>query len=459
MTTLPGALSYVRELAGRCAQHAPKSKQIAAEAGATLTAPAIRGRFRLPLKEALFRIAIDTASGARIRDIDGNEYVDMLMGFGVSLFGHNPPFIVDAVREQLTRGFQIGFQDAWSPQVSRDLRSITSMERVFFCNSGTEAVLSAVRIARSVTRREKVAFFSGSYHGYGDSTLVVRNATGAQRPSASGVATSSAEDAIVLDYGSDASLEELERRADEIAIVLVEPVQRSRLGVQPRAYLHKLRELATTKRFVLCFDEILTGFRIAPGGAQEHFGVSADLATYGKVLGGGLAIGAVAGRASLMDAVDGGSWNFGDDSVPIAPTTFVAGTFSKHPLAMAAANAVLQHLKAEGPSLQQQLNERGRAMSERCTERLQALDLPYRMVSFGSMIGLEERRPLQPLPIPGPPIHPSSLIRYEMLLRGFNCSGDANFVISTAHDERDCNEFIDALVESVRAITAAATAT
>jgi glutamate-1-semialdehyde 2,1-aminomutase len=434
------ALSYLNDLAARCAARAPRSKELAAASRGTLTTPALRGRFRFPLKEALFRIVSARADGAQLWDIDGNEYVDMLMGFGVYLFGHNPKFVVDAIRSQLATGIHFGTQDSASTSVAAGLCEMTGCERVFFCNSGTEAVMSALRLARAATGRSKFALFRGSYHGYGDATVAAMRVPG--------IPESARNDVIALDYGTPESLASLSESSADIAAVLVEPVQRARVGFHPREYLLELRELTTKLGIVLVFDEILTGFRIAPGGAQEYFGVRADLTTYGKILGGGLPIGVVAGKGDLLDLVDGGRWAYGDHSVPTVVPTFLAGTFSKHPLAMAAASAVLARLRSEGPTLQQTLNDRGRMLCDLGNDRLEQAAVPYRYVSFGSLIALEAVTPVSPAPIPGPPITPLDLLHYELLTRGFYCAHDGAFVISVAHDRQHCESFVEATVSS-----------
>ena len=156
-----------------------------------------------------------------------------------------------------------------------------------------------------------------------------------------------------MEYGADETLDLIKKHASEIAAVLVEPVQSRRPEFQPREFLHELRRITRETGIVLVFDEVVTGFRCAPGGAQAYFGVEADLATYGKVIGGGMPIGVVAGRSSLMDIFDGGFWQYGDESFPEAGVTFFAGTFVRHPLAIAAAHAALKYLIQEGPALQQ----------------------------------------------------------------------------------------------------------
>ena len=167
-----------------------------------------------------------------------------------------------------------------------------------------------------------------------------------------------AENIVVLDYGIDAALETIRAQASELAAVLVEPVQSRRPDFQPREFLGELRKITAQSGTALVFDEVVTGFRIHPGGAQAVFGIQADIATYGKVLGGGLPIGVVAGRSEFLDALDGGMWSFGDASMPEIGVTFFAGTFVRHPLALAAARAVLLRLKESGPEQQRELNLR-----------------------------------------------------------------------------------------------------
>jgi amino acid adenylation domain-containing protein len=204
-------------------------------------------------------------------------------------------------------------------------------------------------------------------------------------PIAPGIPEHVAREVLALDYGAPESLELLRAEAHNLAAVLVEPVQSRHLDLQPREFLHEVRKITREAGAMLVFDELITGFRCAPGGAQEWFGVKADLATYGKILGGGMPIGALAGRADCLDALDGGAWNFGDDSQPEAGMTFFAGTYVRHPLSMAAALAMLRHLKEQGPQLQQQLAARaGRAAAE-LKSFLAELGAPMQIESFSSM--------------------------------------------------------------------------
>ncbi len=189
---------------------------------------------------------------------------------------------------------------------------------------------------------------------------------------------------MVLDYGDPHALEVIRTHADELAAVLVEPVQSANVGLQPRDFLQDLRQLTSEFDIALIMDEVISGFRAAPGGAQAWFGVQGDMATYGKVLGGGLTIGALAGRARYLDALDSGMWDYGDDSTPEQDVTFFAGTFVRHPLALAAARAVLQQIAAEGPALQRQLTERTAALVDTLNGFFERRGVPIRLRRFAS---------------------------------------------------------------------------
>jgi glutamate-1-semialdehyde aminotransferase len=196
---------------------------------------------------------------------------------------------------------------------------------------------------------------------------------------------STSENVLVLDYGTPESFEILKARAGDLAAIMVEPVQSRRPDFQPKEFLVRLRELTERSGTLYIFDEVVTGFRTGPGGAQEYFGVKADLASYGKVVGGGLPIGVIAGKRQYMDALDGGQWQFGDDSVPPVGVTYFAGTFVRHPLALASAKAVLEHLKERGPSLQRDLNEKVARFAADLNAFFGEVEAPIRIKHFASL--------------------------------------------------------------------------
>ena len=205
-------------------------------------------------------------------------------------------------------------------------------------------------------------------------------------PIAPGIPTSMLDNVVVLDYASPDALDYLKSHGDELAAVLVEPVQSRRPELQPREFLHDVRRLTEASGTALVFDEVVTGFRSHPGGAQAIFGVRADMATYGKVIGGGLPIGLVAGRHEYLDALDGGAWQYGDDSIPEVGVTFFAGTFVRHPLALAAARAVLDQLEEQGPDLQRDLNLRTTEFASRLESHARSVGAPVRIGHFSSWL-------------------------------------------------------------------------
>lgn len=397
--------------------------------------------FRLPFKEMVFQIAAREAAGSRFRDLDGNEYVDISMGFGVYLFGHQAPFIRQAVEEELRRGAPLGPFSRQAGEVAQLIHELTGVERVAFFNSGTEAVMVALRLARAVTGRSKIGIFAGSFHGTFDGILARANMAsqdGSSLPLAPGIPQHMTDHVLVLNYGNQDALTTIARHAHELAAVLVEPVQSRRPDFQPGDFLTELRAVTQRGGIALIFDEVITGFRIGPGGAQAHFSVQADLVTYGKVIGGGMPIGVVAGRAEYMDGIDGGPWRFGDASYPPhdEKRTFVAGTFCQHPFAMAAAAAVLRHLREQGPILQRELNQRTAHLIETLDAYFADAGVPIRMARFGSLFRFVPRGDLE-------------LLFYHLIEKGVYIWEGRNCFLSTEHSAEDIQLVVRAVRESV----------
>ncbi|MEO8429874.1 MAG: amino acid adenylation domain-containing protein [Acidobacteriota bacterium] len=421
---------YLSGFVERYTRRTAKSKALAQEHRAHFADPRVVAGFRAEWKEMVYPIVATGSSGSRIQDVDGNEYVDMLMGFGLNLFGHSPAFVTEAVAAQLQKGVEIGPQSPIAGDVARLITEFTGMERVTFCNTGSEAVMAALRLARTVTGRDGIALFSGSYHGTFDEVLVrgVRSGKDLRSfPIAPGIPSAKVENAIVLDYGTDESLEILAARMPDLAAVLVEPVQSRHPDLQPREYLRKLRRMTEESGTALIFDEVITGFRVHPGGAQAVFGIRADIATYGKVLGGGMPFGVVAGRHEYMDALDGGMWRFGDDSFPEAGVTFFAGTFVRHPLAMAAALAVLNRLKAAGPGFQLSLNAKAERLAARLNLCFEEYGVPSRVQNFASILffGFPSEHRL------------ASLLYYHLREKGVHIWEGFPCFVTEAHTEED----------------------
>ncbi len=365
-----------------------ESKRQAQEHRRYLADPRTVSGFTPLLKEMVYPIVTDRAQGARLWDEDGNEYIDLTNGFGLNFFGWSPDFVTDAIKAQLDRGMAIGPQTPLAGKVAKKIAQFTGMERVAFCNTGSEAVMAALRIARTVTGKDLVAIFAGSYHGTFDEVLFRAGPNLKTFPSAPGVMASALENVIVLDYDSPKSLEIIREYADRLAAVIVEPVQSRHPQLQPQAFLHELRQVTEQSEIALIIDEVITGFRVAPGGAQSHFGVKADIATYGKVVGGGMPIGILTGSAKYMDALDGGFWQFGDRSIPEIGVTFFAGTFVRHPLALAAVDAILDRLQAGGAELQQSLTIATQQVVDRLVAHFELVGAPIKIEHFSSLFYL-----------------------------------------------------------------------
>ncbi|HHH28716.1 MAG TPA: aminotransferase class III-fold pyridoxal phosphate-dependent enzyme, partial [Polyangiaceae bacterium] len=369
----------------RYTRRTAKSKAYTAEHRPHMADPRVVNGFRPLTKELTYQIVIERSRGSRLWDIDGNEYIDVLNGFGMNMFGWQPDFIRRAVHEQVDAGYEIGPQHVLAGEVARLFCEVAGQERAAFCNTGSEAVMGCTRIARTVTGRSTIAIFTGAYHGIFDEVIVRGTKKLRSIPAAPGIMPSSTQNVLVLDYGTPESLEILRERADELAAIMVEPVQSRRPDFAPVAFLRELRALTEQSGALLIFDEVVTGFRSHPRGAQGLFGIQADLASYGKVVGGGMPIGVIAGKRPFMDALDGGGWQFGDDSKPTVGVTYFAGTFVRHPLALAAAKAVLEHLRDEGPALQERLTSTTAAMVARINEAMGELGAPMKLNTFASL--------------------------------------------------------------------------
>lgn len=349
-----------------------------------LADPRVVNGFRPMLKEIIYQIVILRSKGSRMWDLDGNEYIDVLNGFGMNMFGWQPQFINDAVKLQMDEGYDIGPQHPLAGEVAKLICEVTGHDRAGLCNTGSEAVMGAIRIARTVTGRNTIALFTGSYHGIFDEVIVRAAKKLRAVPAAPGIMASTAQNVLVLDYGTPESMKILRENANDLAAVLVEPVQSRRPDFQPREFLQELREVTKQSGTLLIFDEVVTGFRCHPGGIKALFGIDADICTYGKVVGGGFPIGVIAGKREFMDALDGGGWQYGDDSIPSVGVTYFAGTFVRHPLALSAAKVVLEHLKREGPALQANLTLSTTAMVDELNAFCREMGAPIVLKSFSS---------------------------------------------------------------------------
>ncbi|HKP11198.1 MAG TPA: glutamate-1-semialdehyde 2,1-aminomutase [Blastocatellia bacterium] len=295
--------------------------------------------FRAVGREPLF---IREAGGATVTDADGNRYLDYVGSWGPMLMGHAHPAIIEALRDAAARGTSYGAPTEIEIDLAEEVgRAIPSIEKLRLVNSGTEATMSAIRVARGFTGRDLIVKYEGCYHGHYDSLLVKAGSGLATfgTPDSAGVPADFARHTLVIPYNDEAALRQtFAERGGEIACVIIEPVA-GNMGCVPPAegYLELLRELTGASGALLIFDEVMTGFRVARGGAQELYGIKPDLTCLGKIIGGGLPVGAFGGRADVMDVV-----------APLGPV-YQAGTLSGNPLAVSAGLAMLRLIRETNP--------------------------------------------------------------------------------------------------------------
>jgi glutamate-1-semialdehyde aminotransferase len=444
----PAQEQSLRSFIEKYVQRTAGSKAFTATNRGHLADPRSVAGFRQVWKEMIYPIVVNRSSGSRLWDIDGNEYIDLTNGFGTILFGHNPEFVREALKTQLDQGIETGPQTPLAGEVARLICEMTGMERAAFCSTGSEAVTAAIRVARTVSGRDKIALFAGAYHGIFDEVLVRSTVAGGVRrsmPIAPGIPTNMVDHVVVLEYGSPESLQTIQAMGRELAAVLVEPVQSRRPDFQPREFLQELRALTTETETALIFDEVVTGFRTHVAGAQALFGIRADIATYGKVIGGGLPIGVVAGRAAYLDALDGGAWRYGDPSCPEVGVTFFAGTFVRHPLALAAARAVLLRLQKESPELQRTLNLRTTRFVDTLNAHAEKVHAPVRVTHFGSWFCINFPHDL-PL---------ASLFFAFMRAKGMHLWEGRPGFLTLAHTDADLERAVTAFRETLAEMQAA----
>ncbi|MDR7815108.1 glutamate-1-semialdehyde 2,1-aminomutase [Lacrimispora sp.] len=320
---------------------------------------------------------IESADGAYIYDVDGNKYIDYINSWGPMILGHNHEVIRKAVIEAAQKGLSYGAATEVEVEMAELLCEIVPcFEMVRMVNSGTEAVMSAIRAARGYTRRSKIIKFEGCYHGHSDSLLVKAGSgvMAAGIPDSLGVPSNIVKDTLQAKYNDlDSVIELFEQNKDEIAAIIVEPVAANMGVVLPQeGFLQGLRELCTKHRALLIFDEVITGFRLSLSGAQGYYNVMPDLATFGKIIGGGMPVGCYGGRREIMEMV-----------APVGPV-YQAGTLSGNPVAMAAGMAQLKYLK-EHPEVYTKINELGDYFRNKVDMLFGRYNIKYQVTGIGSL--------------------------------------------------------------------------
>lgn len=388
-----------------------------------------------------------SAKGSRLTTVDGRELIDFVCTWGPAIHGHNPPEIHDAIAEALKHGTSFGTPNPLEVDLAEKvIRMVPSLEQVRFCNSGTEATMSAIRLARGATGRDLIVKFAGCYHGHVDS-LLVKAGSGALtqgNPDSAGIPEAFARHTRVLEFNDTAALEALfASEGPAIAGVIVEPFPANCGLILPEAgFLETLRDCCTRHGSILIFDEVMTGFRIAPGGVQEKLGITPDLTAMGKIIGGGLPVGAFGGRRDLMQYL-----------APVGPV-YQAGTLSGNPLAMAAGLASLRLLEERKPY--EALDAMGVRLKEALTITAREKGLALQIPQAGSMFSFFfSERPVRTFA----DVQQSDSARFAKLFRGaleagvyLPPSAFETCFISTAHGEHDLDEAIDRLSGVIKAL-------
>lgn len=325
-------------------------------------------------------IFIKKAKGAYLYDEDNNKYIDFISSWGPMIIGHAHPFILESIKTQVEFGTSYGIPTVLETKIAElAVEMVPNIDKIRFVNSGTEACMSAVRLARGYTNREKVLKFSGCYHGHADSFLI-QAGSGASTlgtPNSPGVTKASASNTILVDYNNRAQLKEtFKNNGKELAAVILEPIAGNMGCVIPsKGFVELIRELCDDYGVLLIFDEVMTGFRLGPGGAQELLNVKADIITFGKVIGGGLPVGAFAGKEKIMNFL-----------APLGPV-YQAGTLSGNPIAMSAGLAMLTYLN-EHNDVYSSLAEKTNYLRLGMEKVLDKTNISYHINSIGSMISL-----------------------------------------------------------------------
>jgi glutamate-1-semialdehyde 2,1-aminomutase len=390
----------------------------------------------------------DSASGSRFTDADGTSYIDYVGSWGPLILGHAHPDVVAAVQRTAARGLTFGAPCAEEVELAAMVvETVPHLEMVRFVSSGTEAVMSAIRLARGVTGRDAVVKFSGCYHGHADHLLVSAGSGLATfgTPSSAGVPSSFAAHTIVVQLNDEQGFRKvMAERGSEIAAVIIEPIPANAgLLVQPRGFLQLLRDECTRHGSMLVIDEVITGFRVAAQGAAALLGIEPDLLTFGKIIGGGMPVGAYGGRRTTMEQL-----------APLGPV-YQAGTLSGNPLAMAAGAATLKRLLADDGAAYRTLEALGARLEDGIRKAFDVAGAPWQVVRQGSILWMS----LQPgeAPTSYECIAPEAADRYARLHRGLLDRGiylapsayEVMFV-SLAHSEDDIDQTVAAFHEAVR---------
>jgi glutamate-1-semialdehyde 2,1-aminomutase len=433
------------------AEKLPKSGQILKRAREVLLSPQVTGPFRAPSSVAF----VKEARGSRVVDFDGNEYVDVTMAYGPLILGHSHPVVVEAVERAIRNGtvYAIAHEKEvrWAELM---VDAIPCAERVAFTNSGTEATMYAIRVARARTGKDKIAKFEGGYHGVHDYALVssiLATQMGPVEdpqsvPDTPGIPQAVVDQVLTLSYQQPESLDKIRRHSDELAAVIIEPVP-SAFPVDMSDFLRELREVTRECGVLLIFDEVISGFRLSYGGAQARFGITPDMATYGKVMGGGFPAGAIAGGVDVLQPLI----TTGDALQDLQEKILIVGTFSGNPVTASAGSATLEYLR-DHPEIYDHMDGLADRIKREVHGFCEKNGLAFRLVGVGSWFlpHFIEAEPKQARDLRGL----DNLLRGEILGNYMRYHGvympDLHMVFTSAvHTDEDADEIVRAFEASL----------
>lgn len=444
---------YIAALSQAFEKYVPKSKANALKHQKYFVDQRKTAGLKRSLKSVQFQLTYERAEGPYIIDIDGNQYIDIAGDNGVNLFGHQPEFMTKALIARMHKGNPlVGYSEDLF-QAAKLFCELTGHERMVFAQSGTESVMWAVRIARAATTKKKIVIFDGSYHGLSDAVLAFKDRKGNSMSAGLGMLQEFADQLMILDYGNMDHLNVIEQHADSIACVLTEPVQSRFPSRQPVEFLKELRKITLEKDIVLIFDEMITGFRAGCKGAEGFYNVKPDMATYGKVAGGGMPTGIIAGLAKYMNYVDGGTWNFDDGSMPSLKRTMMAGTHTQNSLKVAATLAICTEMKSRCTAngdcnyhncFVHELNKKVTHLAVELNKFFAEKRVPVVVDYFSSLFRIQIID------------DPFGLVRelFIVLLKmhGIETSTSGNCFITTTHTDEHIETIIDAVKKSVQTL-------
>lgn len=395
-------------------------------------------------------VFIERGEGPYVFDADGNRYIDTSVGFGLHMLGHVHPVVEQAIQTRVPKGWMFGIHSTSQLKLANLVREGSPCaERVVFCNTGSEATMYAFRAARAYSGREKIALFDGFYHGAHDYGMWMADPTSPRDaptplPLGHGIPAVLQNLTLLLPYRDPAAFDLIRKHKEELALVFVEGVQSSNPQSGVGEYLQELAEVCRDAGVLFGIDEVITGFRVAYGGAQERFDVRADIATYGKVVGGGLPVGAITGRADVMDVFSGLAADRG---------VFSGGTFSGNPLTMEAGSAALQYLK-DNPVIYSDLEARTQRLSDAVNRHCEHKQIPAQMKHVGSMFHLFfQREPVEA----SRDAHARHLAAQKAfylhaLNAGVLVPGTQRAFLSAAHTDEVVDELISVFLASMDAV-------